>query len=131
MNRNEAHALANIVQAAIGYIELGRSAMAVKTLLDVQLLTGVQAISWSGSSRRFVLDRGYQLNIEGLPDQAIYVEVHHTVEDREIETPRAFALPCSTALEVAEQIIAYCHVSAARSTTMLRLLPSKDSQGSA
>lgn len=135
MNRNESHALSNILQAAIGYIEMGRSEAAVKTLLDAQLVIGLNAIVWNGKKQEYILDRGYTMKLEGLPDAAVYVEVHHITEDNEFETPRAFALPCSTAIDVAEQMIAYCHASASqdayrklRRYSSSRLAASKDSE---
>lgn len=116
MNRNEAHALANILQAAVSYIEMGQSTAAIKTLMNAQLVLGANAVQWNGKSQEYILDRGYTMKLEGLPDAAVYVEVHHVTEDNEFETPRAFALPCSTAIDVAEQMIAYCHASAAQNT---------------
>lgn len=111
MNRNETHALGNILQAAVSYIELGMTRAAIKTLLDAQLVIGANAVQWNGRSQEYILDRGYTMKLEGLPDAAVYVEVHHVTEDNHFETPRAFALPCSTAIDVAEQMIAYCHAS--------------------
>lgn len=120
MNRNESHALANIIQAAIGYIEIGRLDSAIKALMDMQLAVGMHAITWNGNHQEYDLDKGYHLVIEGLPEKALYVEVHHRVGDIEDENPRCFALPCPTAREMAEQILAYCHAVEVRHTILFK-----------
>lgn len=125
MNRNDAHALGNIIQAAILYLEMGDRKRAIKTLLDTQLVLNVNAVDWRKKREEFQLQGGYTLALEALPDRAVFAEVFHRVETREIETPRAFALPCSTALEVAEHLMSWCH-----SMESGLLLSAKNTKGS-
>ena len=104
MRPNQTHAVRNLLQAVMGYIELGREDDAKRVVREIDHMLGQSKVPWCGTKQVFECGKA-KVKVEAMPDKAVFLEV--AMSDARV----GVAMGGHTARALGELLLAFADMS--------------------